>query len=79
VRPIHCANCRHCLVFGSPADPKAYCEMGHGPPQRQLWSLIREKQPMCFRRADECPDFDSMSGDTFSPATVTHPARSGAL
>jgi len=63
-RPTHCANCLHALVSGVPEDPEVRCARGHGPAHpKQLWVLIRPMRPDQFRRADLCPDFESMSDD----------------
>jgi hypothetical protein len=59
-RPIHCANCRHCVVSGSPDAPIARCAMGYGKPLA-LHVMLREKGPRQFAPAKDCEDFSSMA------------------
>jgi hypothetical protein len=58
-RPIHCSNCRHCLVSGDPDLPDVTCAQGFGA-KRPLWAMIRSQRPTGFRAAADCPMFDSM-------------------
>ena len=58
-RPIHCSGCRHAVVYGSPEQPTARCEMGHGRP-KHLIRLIQNQRPIGFKQAAECPQFSSM-------------------
>lgn len=63
-RPVHCANCAHARVEGDPDDPCVRCAAGQGGDRRlSLYSLIRPRTPACFRRADQCPGFTSLSGE----------------
>src|SRR5689334_1204071 len=57
-RPVHCSNCRHCLVSGDWPHPEAKCARGHGA--RPHIPLVRK---VGIRKASACPDFDSMSDD----------------
>ena len=61
-RPIHCANCRHALVTGTPRMPVVRCEEGVKDGYIRLVALIRPKRPSCFKTADACPFFESMGG-----------------
>lgn len=65
LKPIHCANCRRTRVSGAADDPRVCCGKGHGGADRRtpVWALIRPLRPVCFRRAEDCPDFESMSDD----------------
>lgn len=60
----HCSNCRRAKVHGEPDDPKVRCEAGHGRDTKShgrelnLTRLLREKLPLGFRAASECPDWE---------------------
>lgn len=58
----HCSNCRNCIVIltGSKQEETARCTMGHGE-DKTLGSVIRQPYGRGFRRADTCPDYESMS------------------
>ena len=60
----HCSNCSNCRVYGNPDHPLVYCAAGHGDDQKrvELGRVIRSNRPIGFRRADQCPAFDSMGG-----------------
>lgn len=55
----HCSNCAHCRVIGSPDDPTAYCDRGHGG-VITLVQLLRKKTPRQFEPAVKCPDWSDM-------------------
>jgi hypothetical protein len=59
-RPIHCSNCRRCLVSGDGVTiPEVECARGQGG-ERSIWQLTRRSKPSGFRAASDCPYFDSM-------------------
>jgi hypothetical protein len=59
-RPIHCSNCRRCLVSGDGVTiPEVECAGGHGG-ERSFWQVVRTRRPAGFRAAEDCPDFESM-------------------
>ena len=60
-RRIHCANCRHAIVYGDSREPSARCEMGYGVAEMSLLHLIRRASPRQFKTAKDCEGFDSMS------------------
>jgi hypothetical protein len=63
-RPIHCANCANCVVFGSAEEPRVRCSRGHGTVgSLALVQVIRRKAPRQFVPAERCEDFDSMSAE----------------
>ncbi len=58
-RMVHCSNCLHAKVGGTPDDPTVRCAKGHGLP-KELGRLIRPRNPVGFCSAETCPDFSSM-------------------
>jgi hypothetical protein len=63
-RPVHCSNCRNCIVSGDGIlVPEIHCAKGHGE-ERSFWQVVRATRPSGFRAAAECPDFSLMDDDT---------------
>lgn len=62
-RAVHCSNCPNCIVSGDGVRPPAvHCAkaLQRGEPVISLWRLLRKKNPAGFRKAADCPGFESM-------------------
>ncbi|MCR4341055.1 MAG: hypothetical protein NUW01_14335 [Gemmatimonadaceae bacterium] len=59
-RPLHCSNCLHCRVQGSPVEPVAHCRKGHDRRGQSvpLARLLRPKAPFSFVAMGSCLDFE---------------------